>query len=47
VETVNGPGDHKLARRVLVEGAGPLMAEAAAGLDLMTWHDAHGLVDAS
>ena len=39
VETVNRPGDHMLARRILADGPGPTQAEAAeAGFDLTTWH---------
>jgi NADPH-dependent 2,4-dienoyl-CoA reductase/sulfur reductase-like enzyme len=45
VETVNRPGEHVLARRILVGDAGPTPPEAAAtGFDLRTWHEACGLV---
>jgi len=45
VETVNRPGEHVLARRILVGDAGPTPSEAAAaGFDLRTWHEACGLV---
>ncbi len=47
VETVNRPGDHMLARRILAGNAGPTSAEATAtGFDLKTWHEAQGLVAA-
>jgi NADPH-dependent 2,4-dienoyl-CoA reductase/sulfur reductase-like enzyme len=37
-ETVNRPGDHVLARRLLTDGAGPTPAEASAGdFDLKAW----------
>jgi 3-phenylpropionate/trans-cinnamate dioxygenase ferredoxin reductase component len=43
VETVNRPGDHILARRILAGSSGPTPTEAAApGFDLTTWHEAHG-----
>ena len=43
VETVNRPGDHILARRILAGSAGPTPAEAAApDFDLTTWHEMHG-----
>lgn len=47
VETVNRPGDHMIARRILVETASPTKAEATEpGFDLKAWHAAHGLVAA-
>ena len=47
VETVNRPGDHMIARRILVETASPTKAEATEpGFDLKVWHAAHGLVAA-
>ncbi|PRZ42828.1 NAD/ferredoxin-dependent reductase-like protein [Antricoccus suffuscus] len=50
VETVNRPGDHMLARRILAgsaSSAGPTSAEATvAGFDLKTWHEAQDLVAA-
>ncbi|MBJ7450877.1 MAG: FAD-dependent oxidoreductase [Blastococcus sp.] len=45
VETVNRPGDHVLARRILGGTAGPSPVEASApGFDLATWHASQGLV---
>jgi 3-phenylpropionate/trans-cinnamate dioxygenase ferredoxin reductase subunit len=45
VETVNRPGDHMLARRILTDSASPTVAQASApGFDLKTWFDVHGLV---
>lgn len=47
VETVNRPGDHILARRILAGSTSPSPAEASAqGFDLTVWHGAHGLVSA-
>ncbi|MBJ7452906.1 MAG: pyridine nucleotide-disulfide oxidoreductase, partial [Blastococcus sp.] len=44
VETVNRPGDHILARRILAGPSVPTSTEASApGFDLTTWHEAHGL----
>jgi NADPH-dependent 2,4-dienoyl-CoA reductase/sulfur reductase-like enzyme len=44
VETVNRPGDHILARRILATDRSPSPAEAAIpGFDLTTWHESHGL----
>ncbi len=44
VETVNRPGDHILARRILAGSTGPTPTEASApDFDLTTWHQAHGL----
>jgi NADPH-dependent 2,4-dienoyl-CoA reductase/sulfur reductase-like enzyme len=44
VETVNRPGDHILARRILTENGGPTFAEASApGFDLPTWHETSGM----
>jgi NADPH-dependent 2,4-dienoyl-CoA reductase/sulfur reductase-like enzyme len=48
VETVNRPGDHMLARRILAENLSPTAAEAAApGFDLTSWHASRGLVPTS
>jgi len=47
VETVNRPGDHMIARRILVETASPTKTEATEpGFDLKVWHAAHGLLAA-
>lgn len=47
VETINRPGDHMLARRILAGDSSPTRAEAAApGFDLTSWHAAHGMVPA-
>lgn len=38
VETINRPGDHMLARRILADGASPTVQEASApGFDLKAW----------
>ncbi len=45
VETVNRPGDHVLARRILGGTTGPSPVEASApNFDLATWHGSQGLV---
>lgn len=42
VETINRPGDHMLARRILTAGDAPTRAEAAApGFDLQAWMSVH------
>jgi 3-phenylpropionate/trans-cinnamate dioxygenase ferredoxin reductase subunit len=44
VETVNRPGDHVLARRILAGSTGPTPTEASApDFDLTAWHEAKGL----
>ena len=44
VETVNRPGDHILARRILAGSTGPTPTEASApDFDLTAWHEAKGL----
>ncbi|SOC46678.1 Reductase C-terminal [Blastococcus aggregatus] len=44
VETVNRPGDHVLARRILAGTGGPSPEEASApSFDLTRWHEAYGL----
>jgi 3-phenylpropionate/trans-cinnamate dioxygenase ferredoxin reductase subunit len=45
VETVNRPGDHILARRILAGSTSPSPVEASApGFDLTVWHEAQGLL---
>lgn len=47
VETVNRPGDHMLARRILAEGHTPTRAEVTdTDFGLKTWHDASDLAPA-
>ena len=45
VETVNRPGDHILARRILAGSSSPTPTEASTpGFDLTTWHEAQAAV---
>ena len=47
VETINRPGDHMLARRILTGSRGPRLADATApGFDLPTWHQTYGMAAA-
>lgn len=44
VETVNRPGDHMIARRILVREHRPTVAEASApGFGLKEWEQSHAL----